>query len=39
MRKIGQYDVDRWEDLTKDDTRKVLGLAKKFVAYAEGELL
>jgi uncharacterized protein (UPF0332 family) len=39
MRKIGQYDVDKWEELTKDDAKQMLDLAKKFVSYSEGELL
>jgi len=38
MRKISQYDVDRWEELTQEDAGKVLDLAKKFVSYAEGEI-
>lgn len=38
LRKIGQYDVDRWEELTEDDAKKVLETAKKFVSYVE-ELL
>ena len=38
MRKIGQYDVDKWEKLTQDDAEKVLNLAKRFVSYIEREL-
>lgn len=38
MRKIGQYDVDKWEELTKEDAEKVLEVAKQFVAYVEGAL-
>jgi uncharacterized protein (UPF0332 family) len=38
MRKIGQYDVDRWEKLTRDDAEKVLDLAKRFISYVEVEL-
>lgn len=39
LRKIGQYDVDRWEELTEDDARKVLESAKRFISYAEENLL
>ena len=35
MRKIGQYDVDKWEELTKEDAEKVLEVAKQFAAYVE----
>ena len=38
MRKIGQYDVDKWEELTEDDANKVLEFAKKFISYVEGEI-
>jgi len=38
LRKIGQYDVDRWEELTKDDAKKVLETAKKFISYVEENL-
>jgi len=38
MRKISQYDVDKWEELTKEDAKKVLDIAKKLVSYIEGEL-
>lgn len=38
LRKIGQYDVDKWEELTKEDANKVLEIAKKFVSYVEGNL-
>lgn len=38
MRKIGQYDVDKWEELTEEDAKKVLEVAKKFVTYVEGKL-
>lgn len=35
LRKIGQYDVDKWEDLTRDDASMVLETAKEFVSYVE----
>ena len=35
LRKIGQYSVDEWEDLTKQDAELVLDLAKKFIKYTE----
>ena len=38
LRKIGQYDVDRWEELTEDDSKKVLKIAKKFISYVEEKL-
>lgn len=38
LRKISQYSVDEWEDLTKEDARKVLELAKEFVSYVEGKI-
>jgi len=38
LRKISQYDVDLWEDLTRDDALKILDLAKEFVSYVEEEI-
>ena len=38
LRKISQYSVDEWEDLTKEDANKVLELAKEFVLYVEGKI-
>lgn len=38
LRKIGQYDVDRWEELTEEDARKVLETSKKFISYVEEKL-
>jgi len=38
LRKIGQYDVERWEDITKEDAEKVLEIAKEFIAYVEGRI-
>lgn len=38
MRKIGQYDVEKWEELEKNDAEKILQIAKKFVSYVEEEI-
>jgi len=38
LRKIGQYDVDRWEKLSESDAKKVLETAKKFISYVEENL-
>lgn len=38
LRKISQYDVDLWEDLTREDAKLVLELAKEFVEWVEGEV-
>lgn len=38
LRKISQYSVDEWEDLTKEDANLVLNVAKKIVKFAEGKL-
>jgi uncharacterized protein (UPF0332 family) len=38
LRKIGQYDVDRWEELTEEDARRVLETAREFISYVEGNL-
>ncbi len=38
LRKISQYDVDTWEDITEEDAESVLGVAKEFVKWSEGEI-
>ena len=38
LRKISQYNVDEWEDLTKEDAELVLNVAKKLVKFAEGRI-
>ncbi|MCD6590802.1 MAG: HEPN domain-containing protein [Candidatus Aenigmarchaeota archaeon] len=38
LRKISQYDVDLWEDLTREDAKLVLDSAKEFVEWVEGEV-
>ena len=38
MRKISQYDVDLWEQLTKTDASMILELAKEFVSYIEQKI-
>ncbi len=35
LRKIGQYNVEEWEKLTKEDARITLDIAKRIVSYAE----
>lgn len=39
LRKISQYSVDEWKDLTKEDAEKVLAIAKEFVSYVERETI
>ncbi len=39
LRKIGQYDVDKWEKLTEEDARKVIETTKKFISYVEEKTL
>lgn len=39
LRKLSQYDVDYWHEITKSDAFKVLELAKEFVKYVEGEIV
>jgi len=38
LRKISQYSVDEWEDLTKKDAKLVLDIAKKLIIFVEGEI-
>lgn len=38
LRKISQYSVDEWEDLTKEDAELTLNVAKKFIKFIEGKL-
>lgn len=38
LRKISQYSVEEWEDLTEEDARKVMELAKEFVSYVEEKI-
>lgn len=38
LRKIGQYNVDEWENLTMDDAKAVLEFAKKFVRFVEMQI-
>jgi len=35
MRKIGQYNVDEWEELTKEDAELILNVAKRFIKFVE----
>jgi ABC-type sulfate transport system substrate-binding protein len=38
LRKISQYNIDEWENLTKDDAALVLTLARKFIKFVEENL-
>jgi uncharacterized protein (UPF0332 family) len=37
LRKIGQYDVNRWKFISDEDALKIYSFAKEFVAFAEKE--
>ena len=38
LRKISQYSVAKWKELTENDTKAILLFAKQFVAFVEGEV-
>lgn len=38
LRKISQYDVDLWEEITDENAKEILELTKKFVSYVEDRL-
>jgi len=38
LRKISQYNVDEWENLSREDARLVLDVAKRFVRFVEAQL-
>ncbi len=38
LKKISQYNVELWEELTKEDAETVLKIAEKLVNYVEGEV-
>ncbi len=38
LRKIGQYSVDEWENLTKEDAELILHIAKKFIKFVETKI-
>ena len=38
LRKISQYDVDEWENLSKDDAKLILDVAKRFIKFVEGKV-
>ncbi len=38
LRKISQYSIDEWEDLTKDEAELVLNIARKFVKFVEEKI-
>lgn len=35
LRKISQYSVDEWEELSKEDAELILNVAKKFIKFVE----
>ena len=35
LKKIGQYSVDEWQNITENDANKIVELAKKFVKFVE----
>src|SRR3989344_4551541 len=35
LRKLGQYDVDEWENIKESDASIVISIAKKFVSFVE----
>ncbi|MDO8656705.1 MAG: hypothetical protein Q7K45_05700, partial [Nanoarchaeota archaeon] len=35
LRKIGQYDVVQWKQLTQEDAQSVYSLAKEIISYVE----
>lgn len=35
VRKIGQYSVDEWEELKREDVELILKVAKKFIKFVE----
>ncbi len=39
LRKISQYGVDEWKDISKKDAEAILNLARKFLEFVEGEIL
>lgn len=38
LRKISQYSVDEWEDLTRKDAKLILDVAKRFIKFIEEKL-
>ncbi len=38
LRKISQYNVDEWEELTEEDAELILTVAKRFISFVEGKL-
>ncbi|MEK6826085.1 MAG: HEPN domain-containing protein [Nanoarchaeota archaeon] len=37
LRKLGQYDINEWENITKEDASLTLSVAKKLISFAEKE--
>lgn len=38
LRKISQYNVDEWEDITEEDASLILNVAKKFIQFTEKQI-
>ncbi len=38
LRKISQYNVDEWENLSIEDAKLILDVAKRFVGFVEGKI-
>ncbi len=37
MRKLGQYDVNEWENIHEKDAKLILSVAKKFISFVEND--
>ena len=37
-RKIGQYGIDEWEELTKEDAKLILDISKRFIKFVQEEI-
>lgn len=38
LRKISQYNVDEWEELTREDAELILNVAKRFIKFVEEKI-
>lgn len=38
LRKISQYSIDEWEELTKEDAKLIIDVAKKFIKFVEEKI-
>ncbi len=39
LRKISQYGVDEWKEITKKDAEMILNIARRFIEFVEGEVI